>query len=46
MNFHIDFLTKPNVTYDDNVEEDENKFKRFLLDIKIYIGKGDKKSSR
>ena len=23
------FLTKSNVTYDDNIEEDENKIKRF-----------------
>ena len=25
----INFLTKSNVTYDDNIEEDENKIKRF-----------------
>ena len=26
-----DFLTKSNVTYDDNIEEDENKIKRFFF---------------
>ena len=26
----INFLTKPNVTYDDNIEEDENKKKSFF----------------
>ena len=41
-----DFLTKTNVTYDDKVEEDENKFKRFLKDIRYDLGKGDKKSAR
>ena len=41
-----DFLTKSNVTYDDNIEEDENKFKRFLFDIGYDLGKGDKKSAR
>ena len=39
-------FTKPNVTCDDNIQEDENKFKMFLLDIKYDIGKSDKKSSR
>ena len=29
-----DFLTKTNVTYDDKVEEDENKTERFLKDIR------------
>ena len=29
-----DFLTKANVTYDENIEEDENKNKRFLKDIR------------
>ena len=29
-----DFLTKANVTYDENIEEDENKIKRFLKDIR------------
>ena len=38
-------LTNPNVTYSD-MEEDGNKIKRFLLDIRYDIGKGDKKSSR
>ena len=42
----INFLTKSNVTYDDNIEEDENKIKRFLNDIRYDVGKGDKKSAR
>ena len=42
----IDFLTKTNVTYDDKVEEDENKIERFLKDIRYDLGKGDKKSAR
>ena len=41
-----DFLTKSNVTYDDKVEEDENRIKRFLKDIRYDLGKGDKKSAR
>ena len=41
-----DFLTKSNVTYDDKIEEDENKIKRFLFDIRYDLGKGDKKSAR
>ena len=41
-----DFLTKSNVTCDDNVEEDENKIKRFLKDIRYDLAKGDKKSAR
>ena len=41
-----DFLTKSNVTYDDNIEEDENKNKRFLKDYRFDVGKGDKKSDR
>ena len=41
-----DFFTKTNVTYDDKVEEDENKIKRFLKDIRYDLGKGDKKSAR
>ena len=41
-----DFLTKSNVRYDDNIEEDENNIKRFLLDIRYDLGKGDRKSSR
>ena len=40
-----DFLTKSNITYD-NIEEDENKIKRFLKDIGYDLGKGDKKSAR
>ena len=42
----INFLTKSNVTYDDNIEEDENKIRRFLMDIRYVLGKGDKKSAR
>ena len=41
-----DFLTKSNVTYDDNIGEDENKIKRFIFDIRYDLGKGDKKSAR
>ena len=41
-----DFLTKTNVTYNDKVEEDENKIKRFLKDIRYDLGKGEKKSAR
>ena len=41
-----DFLTKIKVTYDDKVEEDENKIKRFLKNIRYDLGKGDKKSAR
>ena len=41
-----DFLTKTSVTYDDKVEEDENKIKRFLKDIRYDLGKRDKKSAR
>ena len=40
----INFLANPGVTYDDNIEEDENKIKRFLKDIRYDVGKGDKKS--
>ena len=39
------FLTKSNVTYD-NIEEDENKIKRFLLEIRYDSGKDDKRRSR
>ena len=42
----INFLTKSNVTYDDNIEEDENKIKKSLKDIRYDLGKGDKKSTR
>ena len=41
-----DFLTKSNLLYDDNIEEDENKIKRFLKDIRYDVGKGDKKRAR
>ena len=40
------FLTKSNVIYDGNIEQDENKIKRFLKDIRYDVGKGDKKSAR
>ena len=40
-----DFLTKSTITYE-NVEEDENKIKRFLKDIGYDLGKRDKKSAR
>ena len=40
------FLTKSNVRFDDNIEEDENKIKRFLKDIRYDLGKGDEKSAR
>ena len=36
----IKFLTKPNVTYSD-IEEEQNKIKRFLLDIGYDIGKSN-----
>ena len=39
-----DFLTKSNVLYD--IEEDENKIKRFLKNIRYDVGKEDKKSAR
>ena len=42
----IEFLTNPNVTYNDDIEEDENKIKRFLKDIRYDLGEGDKKSAR
>ena len=42
----IEFLTNPNVTYNDDIEEDENKIKRFLKDIRYDLGKGDKRSAR
>ena len=38
-------LINPNLTYGD-VEVDENKIKRFQLDIRYDIGKGDKRSCR
>ena len=41
----INFLTNPNIKYGE-IEEDENKFKRFLFDIGYDLGKGDKKSAR
>ena len=41
-----DFLSKTNVTYDDKVEEDESKIRRFLKDITYDLEKRDKKSAR
>ena len=41
----INFLTNPNIKYGE-IEEDENKIKRFLFDIGYDLGKGDKKSAR
>ena len=41
----IIFLTNPNIKYG-QFEEDENKIKRFLKDIRYDLGKGDKKSAR
>ena len=41
----IDFLANPKVTYGD-IDENEKKRKRFLLDIIYDIGEGDKTSSR
>ena len=40
-----DFFTKTNLTYDDKVEEDENKIKRFLKEIRYHLGKRDRKSA-
>ena len=42
---YTDFITKSNITYD-NIDEDENKIKRFLKDIRYDVGKGDKNSAR
>ena len=39
-----DFLNKSIVTYDDNIEEDENKIKRFLKDIRYDLVKGIRKA--
>ena len=41
----INFLTNPNIKLGE-IEEDENKTKRFLKDIIYDLGKGDKKSAR
>ena len=41
----INFLTNPNIKHGE-IEEDENKMKRFLKDIRYDLGKGDKKSAR
>ena len=39
------FLTNTNIKYGE-IEEDENKIKRFLFDIGYDLGKGDKQSAR
>ena len=41
----INFLTNPNIKHGE-IEEDENKIKRFLKDIRYDLGKGDKKRAR
>ena len=41
----INFLTNPKTKYGE-IEEDENKIKRFLFDIGYDLGKADKKSAR
>ena len=41
----INFLTNPNIKHGE-IEEEENKIKRFLKDIRYDLGKGDKKSAR
>ena len=41
----INFLTNPNIKHGE-IEEDENKIKSFLKDIRYDLGKGDKKSAR
>ena len=41
----INFLTNPNIKHGE-IEDDENKIKRFLKDIRYDLGKGDKKSAR
>ena len=38
----INFLTNPNIKYGE-IKADENKFKRFLFDIRYDLGKGNKK---
>ena len=39
------FLTNPNIKHGE-IEEDENKIKRFLKDIRYDLGKRDKKTAR
>ena len=41
----INFLTNPNIKHGE-IEENENKIKRFLKDIRYDLRKGDKKSAR
>ena len=41
----INFLTNPNIKHGE-IEEDENKVKRFLKDIRYDLGKGVKKNAR
>ena len=41
----INFLTNPDIKYGE-IEEDENKIKKFLFDIKYDLGKEDKTGAR
>ena len=41
----INFLTNPDIVYGE-IQEDENKIKRFLFDIGYDIGRGDRRSAR
>ena len=41
----LNFLTNPDIKYGE-IEEDENKIKKFLLEIRYDLGKRDKKSGR
>ena len=41
----INFLNNPDIKHGE-IEEDENKIKRFLKDIRYDLGKRDKKSAR
>ena len=41
----INFPTNPDIKYGE-IQEDENKIKRFLFDIGYDIGRGDKRSAR
>ena len=40
----INFLTKSNATYDDNIEEDESKIKRFIRILDMIQEKGIRKA--
>ena len=41
----INFLTNPNIKHGE-IEEDENKIKKFLKDFRYDLGKRDRKSAR